>query len=448
MAKVSLREVAKRAGISAATVSNVLNNKAGVKEETRQRVLRVIEETEFRKIGRKAANDIVGIIILQEIGTPWYTMLISTLLKQLEATPEPYTAIFTSVALGDSEERKSQNDDSELLKKLHQTLHFFKQSGVKGIIAGPIRTADNYNKWFGDDRLDGTPFIAFNALEKSFPCHHVSIDLAAGALAAIKCFEGEGHRRIAYVGPYPWDANLNKADERWIRVADGTRAQGYLWGMRGHYYDDVLKHYIVPYHSSDAGEGAGPDNVPTFKTRFDLGRNYGLWLIRWWKAYQIKNIKTDDKKKDLLTRIWPESEKDFGRFPIELPDGIAPPSAVFCHNEPIANGLREALLEFEAHNPDFEFELSYIGFDNGPLYSEPLFTVVGGANEKLKRTIVQELSQTLAEDMKKLIHGKSVPQRGPIPPTIIHPKNRTTVFKFDQDKLIVLKKKRDAEEAP
>ena len=45
--KTTITDIAKRAGVSVSTVSRILNNRPDVAEETRQRVLRVIEEERF-----------------------------------------------------------------------------------------------------------------------------------------------------------------------------------------------------------------------------------------------------------------------------------------------------------------------------------------------------------------------------------------------------------------
>ena len=42
---ITLKELAARCNVSIATVSNILNGKSNVGEETRQRVLQVIKET-------------------------------------------------------------------------------------------------------------------------------------------------------------------------------------------------------------------------------------------------------------------------------------------------------------------------------------------------------------------------------------------------------------------
>ena len=44
---VSIRDVAKRSGVSIATVSNVLNNRCNVSEELRQRVYQAVEELDY-----------------------------------------------------------------------------------------------------------------------------------------------------------------------------------------------------------------------------------------------------------------------------------------------------------------------------------------------------------------------------------------------------------------
>jgi len=45
---VTLREIAKFAGVSRSTVSRVINNQPGVGQQTRERVLRIIQEHDFK----------------------------------------------------------------------------------------------------------------------------------------------------------------------------------------------------------------------------------------------------------------------------------------------------------------------------------------------------------------------------------------------------------------
>ena len=74
---ISIREVAQLAGVSASTVSRVMNGTAKVDTTKKERVLRVIEETGFipnevaRTLFRKSAKTI-GLIV-PSIRNPYFT---------------------------------------------------------------------------------------------------------------------------------------------------------------------------------------------------------------------------------------------------------------------------------------------------------------------------------------------------------------------------------------
>jgi len=67
--KSSIREVAKRAGVSLGTVSNVLNRPEIVADETRERVKSAIEEIGFVRNGsarqlRAGTSQHIGLVVL------------------------------------------------------------------------------------------------------------------------------------------------------------------------------------------------------------------------------------------------------------------------------------------------------------------------------------------------------------------------------------------------
>ena len=75
----SIREVAKLAGVSPATVSRVINGTANVDDEKKQRVLKVINETGFRpnELARalfKQSSKIIGVIV-PNIENPFFSEL-------------------------------------------------------------------------------------------------------------------------------------------------------------------------------------------------------------------------------------------------------------------------------------------------------------------------------------------------------------------------------------
>ena len=80
----SIREVAKRAGVSPATVSRVINGTARVDEEKRERVEKAIEETGFRpnELARalyRKSSKIIGVIV-PDIENPFFSELANCLL--------------------------------------------------------------------------------------------------------------------------------------------------------------------------------------------------------------------------------------------------------------------------------------------------------------------------------------------------------------------------------
>src|SRR5450432_291485 len=73
----SIREVAKLAGVSLGTVSNVLNRPEIVAEETRKRVLQAIEEIGFVRNGsarqlRAGRSQHIGLVVL-DVTNPFFT---------------------------------------------------------------------------------------------------------------------------------------------------------------------------------------------------------------------------------------------------------------------------------------------------------------------------------------------------------------------------------------
>lgn len=78
---MNIRGIAKEAGVSIATVSRVLNGKSDVSQETREKILTIIKEKEFKpKVGLSSVSDNIGIFICSsttEISNPYSSKVIS-----------------------------------------------------------------------------------------------------------------------------------------------------------------------------------------------------------------------------------------------------------------------------------------------------------------------------------------------------------------------------------
>ena len=64
---MTIREIAAQAGVSPAAVSLVINNKKGVSEETRKRILAVMEESGYSPTARKKGEKPLKIVVLNTL---------------------------------------------------------------------------------------------------------------------------------------------------------------------------------------------------------------------------------------------------------------------------------------------------------------------------------------------------------------------------------------------
>ena len=88
--KITIKEIAKKADVSIATVSRVINNYKWVNPEIKQHVLEVMHEMHFRPNYNAAAmakgrSDII-LILVPNIVNPFFTSFVSTAMRQLRPT--------------------------------------------------------------------------------------------------------------------------------------------------------------------------------------------------------------------------------------------------------------------------------------------------------------------------------------------------------------------------
>lgn len=129
----SIRDVAKLAGVSPATVSRVMNGTANVNEEKRERVIQAITETGFvpnevaRSLFRKSAR-LIG-LVLPDIENPFFTQLADAIEKKADANG--YRVILYNTR-NDIEKEKmalqmmtSMNADGIIFTRSNETLQSF-----------------------------------------------------------------------------------------------------------------------------------------------------------------------------------------------------------------------------------------------------------------------------------------------------------------------------------
>jgi LacI family transcriptional regulator, repressor for deo operon, udp, cdd, tsx, nupC, and nupG len=184
-----LGDVARRAGVSEATVSRVVNDRSGVNDATRQRVQRVIEELGYEApgISRRVSSGLVAIVV-PELHNPVFPSFAQALEARLAV--DGYVAVICSAT---REGVREQEYIDALL-----------QRNVAGIVVVSGRNAnteadhDAYRTIVGR----GVPLVLLNGVVTDLDATFVSCDDRYAAELAVRHLAGLGHERIGcVVGP-------------------------------------------------------------------------------------------------------------------------------------------------------------------------------------------------------------------------------------------------------
>ncbi|MCW4466326.1 LacI family transcriptional regulator [Glutamicibacter sp. MNS18] len=182
---ISVRDVAREAGVSVGTVSNVLNRPQMVAPATVAKVTAVIEQLGFvrndaaRQL-RAGRSHSFGLVVL-DARNPFFMDI--THGAQERALANGYT-----VLMGASDDKKSS--ESRLLE-------LFDEQRVAGVLITPVDT-DLSRLW--KIRESGTPVVLVDRGSGDRSFSSVSVDdVEGGRLAAAHLVDG-GRRRIAFVG--------------------------------------------------------------------------------------------------------------------------------------------------------------------------------------------------------------------------------------------------------
>jgi len=183
----TIRDVAKKAHLSLSTVSLVLNNKTNVNEETRQKVLQIIEELGYhpRRSARGLASQLsgnIGFILTDDHfsqAEPFYTKIF--LGTEFEARKHNYYILLTTVS------RTFKASDIP---------RFLLEHNVDGVIvAGEI--GSGWIDYITGRTLPGV-LIDFELNRRSLST--VLIDNHAGARMAVDHLADNGHTNIGFIG--------------------------------------------------------------------------------------------------------------------------------------------------------------------------------------------------------------------------------------------------------
>src|SRR5215212_2093948 len=184
-----LAEIAEAAGVSISTVSRVLNRRAGVNEETRRRVLKVLTEKPYapRGLGALQRTGTLGLLV-PELSNPVFPAFAEAL--ETRAAGRGYSSVLCNT-------RSAAMREEEYVRMLLAR-------GVEGMVfvspesTDTAATHDHYRQL----KDEGVHMVFVNGGMPSLDVPEVGVDeQAAGYLATLHLL-GLGHRRIGFVsGP-------------------------------------------------------------------------------------------------------------------------------------------------------------------------------------------------------------------------------------------------------
>ena len=206
-AKVTIADVARHAGVSRQTVSNVLNSPEVVKEETRRRVLASVEALGYR-VSAAARQMRTGRSRLLAVRIETIQDGLNVFDRFLHGLTESAAKSGYRVLL------YTATDDENEIDTIDQLLGEFEPDGF---VLTSTHHGDPRAAWLAERDL---PFVSFGrpwgALDAGYPW--VDVDGAAGTEAATRHLLDAGHRRIGFIG---WEHGSGVGDDRragWLRT--------------------------------------------------------------------------------------------------------------------------------------------------------------------------------------------------------------------------------------
>ena len=191
MGRTTLKDVGDHVGVSAKTVSNVVNGTGWVREDLKVRIREALVELGYRPNAaarqlRSGRSDMVA-VALPDLAQPYFAELASELVRAAE--DRSITVLINQTnGQADAERRISDGVGIPVMD---------------GLILSPLAlTAQDLTT-----RLDATPIVLLGEHIGVSPFPHVTVDNTAAAQAATEHLIAGGHRRIAAIGAQPSGPN-------------------------------------------------------------------------------------------------------------------------------------------------------------------------------------------------------------------------------------------------
>lgn len=184
--KITIKEIAKRADVSTATVSRVINGQSGYNDETRQRVLDIIEETGYKgnasalnEYNKPKVDKLVAILV-PDLETNFYARIITGIEKV--AREAGYSVLICNTG----KEGQNAYEDIDVLKKRK----------VSGIALIGISLDDQLYTKLEKTKIT---YILISTMSYKYQVPYIKVDSFQAAYAAVNYLLSQGHIQIAMI---------------------------------------------------------------------------------------------------------------------------------------------------------------------------------------------------------------------------------------------------------
>jgi LacI family transcriptional regulator len=216
---MDIQEVARRANVSTATISRVLNGSTKVKPSTFERVKQVIDDLHYvpntsARTLRVGKSQLLGLIV-SEINNPFFPDLIDDF--EARAREHGIDVVFTHT--------NYQSD------RLEQCLKRLIERNVDGIA---ICTSETNPAAFEYAARHRRPFVLMNQEGSRTPYNNIYVDHMSGALEAILHLRKLGHRKIGFIaGPNRFHSTKVRRDAFYAAMKTARLRVNEEWVIEG-----------------------------------------------------------------------------------------------------------------------------------------------------------------------------------------------------------------------
>jgi LacI family transcriptional regulator len=206
--RVTISQVAEEAGVSAMTVSNVLNGKPGASEETRRRVIEVSERLGYQRnvAARSLKSGRTGLVGVMT----------------LDLTNQYGLEIVRGIAdeLASAEREVLINATYQDAVREQERVEFLARGLVDGVLmVAPVLEDETVALL----RRRGLPCVIIDPRRQDVDLPRVTVENYAGARAGVQHLIDLGHRRIAYI---KGELDLDSTHQRFQGYTDALRLSG------------------------------------------------------------------------------------------------------------------------------------------------------------------------------------------------------------------------------